>query len=135
MCRTLEVSNTRLFAQILARCELICQCSLLPPYRDHHEESWKNYYEQRAALDEVNTPENAAADSIISEELGQDTWKLLRKASDGVAAVIYGAALEDEGRKVAVARTLRGSLYYCDLWGNDEEGRVLITMLCAPILK
>ena len=124
MCRTLEVSNTRLFAQILARCELICQCSLLPPYRDHHEESWKNYYEQRAALDKVNTPGNDAAESIVSEELGQDTWKLLRKASDNVAAAIYGATLDDEERKLAIARTLRGSLHYLDLFGNDEEGYV-----------
>ena len=59
----------------------------MPPYKDHDEESWKNYYDQRAALDEVNTTGNAAAYSIISEELGQDTWKLLRKASDGVAAM------------------------------------------------
>ncbi|KZV67695.1 hypothetical protein PENSPDRAFT_736398 [Peniophora sp. CONT] len=96
--------------------------SLLPPYKGHSEQSWKNYYEQRAALDEVNTPDNPASKPIVSEELGQDTWQLLRKASNNVACAIYGATLEDEERKLAIARTLRGSLYYCDLWGNDEEG-------------
>ncbi|VDB96538.1 unnamed protein product [Peniophora sp. CBMAI 1063] len=96
--------------------------SLLPPYKGYSEVAWKNYYEQRAALDKVNTPGSDTAESIVSEELGQDTWKLLRKAADNVAAAIYGTTLDDEERKFAIARTLRGSLYYLDLFGNDEEG-------------
>ncbi|KAF9265897.1 hypothetical protein L218DRAFT_986073 [Marasmius fiardii PR-910] len=33
---------------------------------------------------------------------------------------MYGAVLNEDER-VAIARTLRGSLYYTDCWGNDEE--------------
>lgn len=57
----------------------------------------------------------------MSEELGQDTFKILRAASANVAAVIYGSSLAEADR-IRVARTLRGSLYFTSLWGNDEEG-------------
>ncbi|KAI0030138.1 hypothetical protein K488DRAFT_72413 [Vararia minispora EC-137] len=97
--------------------------SLLAPYDTSiTEEYWMKYYNERMALDAVNSPNEAASLPIISEELGQDTFELLRAASRSVADVVYGCALADIERRTAIARTLRGSLYYLDLWGNDEEG-------------
>jgi hypothetical protein len=46
-------------------------------------------------------------------------------AAAKVSNAVYGCALEGEERKMQIARTLRGSLYYTALWGNDEEGCVL----------
>jgi hypothetical protein len=56
----------------------------------------------------------------VSEELCQDTWKVLRKASEDLAAIVLGSKLDDEDRKKQIARTLMGSLYFTELWGNDE---------------
>ncbi|KAF9000387.1 hypothetical protein BDZ89DRAFT_1082289 [Hymenopellis radicata] len=73
---------------------------LLPPYNMAvSEKNWKAYYEERAALDEVNTPNSDASKPIVSEELGQDTFKLLRKASANVAKVICGSVADEEERK------------------------------------
>ncbi|KAG7086409.1 hypothetical protein E1B28_002364 [Marasmius oreades] len=96
--------------------------NLLPPYDTSIDDSrWKVYYEERAALDKVNTRGSNASEPIVSEELGQDTFRLLFNASKSVSQTMYGA-VADEDECVAIARTLRGSLYYTDLWGNDEEG-------------
>ena len=115
---------------------------MLPPYNTGiSEKNWQAYYEERAALDEINTPDSDASKPIVSEELGQDTWNLLRKASMNVAKVIYGSVADEEERK-QIARVIRGSLYYTDLWGNDEEGYVFnvplrnlhLTIFCSPVV-
>ncbi|CAE6468862.1 unnamed protein product [Rhizoctonia solani] len=73
---------------------------LLPPY-DHEitERQWKAYYKERSALDEANT-------------CGYDIIK-------NVAAAIYGSVL-DEQDKTAIARTIRGSLYFLGVEGTDD---------------
>ncbi|KIY53216.1 hypothetical protein FISHEDRAFT_55304 [Fistulina hepatica ATCC 64428] len=95
---------------------------LLPPYDTSiSEELWEKYYQEREALDGVNTPNSDASKPIVSEELGQDTFRILSAASTNVSAAIYGSVLDEDTRR-AIARTIRGSLYFLDLWGNDEEG-------------
>ncbi|KAL0570395.1 hypothetical protein V5O48_011553 [Marasmius crinis-equi] len=95
---------------------------LLAPYDTSIKDAqWKVYYEERSALDDVNTRNSDASKPIVSEELGQNTFVLLIRASNNVSQAICGAVAE-ESQRVAIARTLRGSLYYTDLWGNDEEG-------------
>jgi hypothetical protein len=44
----------------------------------------------------------------------------LQTASQNVSAAIYGSVLEDDA-KIAIARTLRGSLYLLELEGEDDE--------------
>ncbi|KAE9397371.1 hypothetical protein BT96DRAFT_921563 [Gymnopus androsaceus JB14] len=96
---------------------------LLPPYDTRiPEKNWKKYYQERTALDAVNTVDSTASKPIVSEELDQDTFKILRRASANVAKVIYGAVSEEDSESTTIARTIRGSLYYTGLWGNDEEG-------------
>ncbi|KAJ7746995.1 hypothetical protein B0H16DRAFT_1555938 [Mycena metata] len=96
---------------------------LLPPYNTRIPDAqWKEYYLERRALDEINTEHSDKSKKIVSEELGQDTFSILRAASSSIAATIYGAAQLNEADKTRIARTLRGSLYFTELWGNDEEG-------------
>ncbi|CCO36111.1 hypothetical protein BN14_10235 [Rhizoctonia solani AG-1 IB] len=95
--------------------------SLLPPYDiTITEKQWEDYYNERSALDKVNSSGAAESKEIVSEELCQDTWKVLRKASEDLAAIVLGSKLDDEDRKKQIARTLMGSLYFTELWGNDE---------------
>ncbi|KIK59462.1 hypothetical protein GYMLUDRAFT_245148 [Collybiopsis luxurians FD-317 M1] len=96
---------------------------LLPPYdAEFTEKHWKNYYQERSALDAVNTMSSEASKPIVSEELGQDTFAILRRVSANVANILYGAVCDDKDERNAIARTIRGSLYHTNLWGNDEEG-------------
>jgi hypothetical protein len=88
---------------------------------------------ERSALDEINTKHSDASKKIVSEELGQDTFSILRAASSSVAATIYGASQLNEADKTRIARTLRGSLYFTELWGNDEEGLVPGFSLCLRL--
>ncbi|KAG8730063.1 hypothetical protein FRC10_003166 [Ceratobasidium sp. 414] len=74
---------------------------------------------ERSALDKVNTSESEESKPIVSEELGQDTWAILRGMSGDAAAAIFGSTLDDEPKK-RIGRTLLGSLYFTELWGNDE---------------
>lgn len=75
---------------------------------------------ERSALDKVNSSGADESKPIVSEELDQDTWAILRKAAGNVAAAILGSSLDDAERKKKIAYTLMGSLYFTDLWGNDE---------------
>ncbi|KAG8790394.1 hypothetical protein FRC12_011982 [Ceratobasidium sp. 428] len=93
---------------------------LLPPYNTSiTEDQWKTYYLERSALDLVNSSGSTESKPIVSEELGQDTWVLLRRNAEQVAAAIFGSVLDDEHKK-RIGRTMLGSLYFTDLWGNDE---------------
>ncbi|KAG9093048.1 hypothetical protein FRC06_011691 [Ceratobasidium sp. 370] len=93
---------------------------LLPPYDTSISEAqWKTYYLERSALDKINTSGSDESKPIVSEELDQDTWVILRRMSGNVAAAIFGSALDDEHKK-RIGRTLLGSLYFTELWGNDE---------------
>jgi hypothetical protein len=76
-------------------------------------------FSERSALDKVNSKGTDESKPIVSEELGQDTWTILRRASGNVAAAIFGSSLDEEHKK-RIGRTLLGSLYFTDLWGNDE---------------
>ncbi|KAH8824507.1 hypothetical protein DL96DRAFT_1712766 [Flagelloscypha sp. PMI_526] len=106
-----------------AQIELTSSASLLAPYDMRIPESkWKEYFLERSALDEINTKNSSKAEKIISEELGQDTFSILRAASSSVSAAILGAAGLDQQDRVKIAHVLRGSLYFTELWGNDEEG-------------
>ncbi|KAJ7025089.1 hypothetical protein C8F04DRAFT_1129626 [Mycena alexandri] len=114
-------SNDKLETEFAAKC--IERWCLLPPYNTRLPDAqWKEYYLERMALDEINTKHSDKSKKIVSEELGQDTFSILRAASSSVAATIYGAAQLEEADKTRIARTLRGSLYFTELWGNDEEG-------------
>ncbi|CUA68581.1 hypothetical protein RSOLAG22IIIB_07958 [Rhizoctonia solani] len=94
---------------------------LLPPYDTSiSEKTWQDYYNERSALDAVNTPGSKQSEVILIEELDQDAWKILRKAATDLAAIVLGSKLDDEERKKQIARTLMGSLYYTEMWGNDE---------------
>jgi hypothetical protein len=73
-------------------------------------------------LDKVNSKGAEESKEIVSEELEQDTWTILRRASGNVAAAIFGSSLDEEHKK-RIGRTMLGSLYFTELWGNDE-GRV-----------
>ncbi|KAG8791780.1 hypothetical protein FRC12_008123 [Ceratobasidium sp. 428] len=93
---------------------------LLPPYKTSiTEDQWKTYYLERSALDLVNSSGSTESKPIVSEELDKDTWVLLRRNAENIAAVIFGSVLDDEHKK-RIGRTLLGSLYFTDLWGNDE---------------
>ncbi|CAE7150360.1 unnamed protein product [Rhizoctonia solani] len=95
---------------------------LLPPYDTSiSEKEWEDYYNERSALDKNNSSGSTENKPLINEEeLGQDAWKILRKAASDLAAVVLGSKLADEERKKQIARTLMGSLYYAEMWGNDE---------------
>ncbi|KAF8597266.1 hypothetical protein BDV93DRAFT_610504 [Ceratobasidium sp. AG-I] len=94
---------------------------LLPPYDTSiKEKQWETYYNERSALDKVNSSGADESKPIVSEELDQDTWVILRKAAGNVAAAILGSSLDDADHKKQIAYTLMGSLYFTDLWGNDE---------------
>ncbi|KAJ7834323.1 hypothetical protein B0H14DRAFT_3709422 [Mycena olivaceomarginata] len=103
-------SHDKLETEFASKC--IERWCLLPPYN----------ITNAGALDEINTKHSDKSKKIVSEELGQDTFSILRAASSSVAATIYGASQLDEADKTRIARTLRGSLYFTELWGNDEEG-------------
>ncbi|KAJ7254304.1 hypothetical protein C8J57DRAFT_1347674 [Mycena rebaudengoi] len=114
-------SHDKLETEFASKC--IERWCLLPPYNTRIPDTqWKTYYLERSALDEINTKHSDASKKIVSEELGQDTFSILRAASSSVAATIYGASQLNEADKTRIARTLRGSLYFTELWGNDEEG-------------
>ncbi|CUA70513.1 hypothetical protein RSOLAG22IIIB_08928 [Rhizoctonia solani] len=87
---------------------------LLPPY--DHEITERH---ERSALDEANT---CGHDIIKVEELFTSPWWLLDTASQNVAAAIYGSDL-DEDEKTAIARTIRGSLYFLEVEGADNGGK------------
>jgi uncharacterized alpha-E superfamily protein len=76
---------------------------------------------ERSALEKINTVGSDESAAVVSEELCQDTWKILRKAAGNVAASILGSKMDDEERKKRIARTLMGSLYFIGLFGGGEE--------------
>ncbi|KAG8681812.1 hypothetical protein FRC11_000648 [Ceratobasidium sp. 423] len=95
---------------------------LLPPY-DHGitEKQWKAYHDERSALDDDNTCGYEAMPSLKPEDLCVNPWRVLEMASQNIASAIYGSVLEEE-EKIAIARTLRGSLYFIELEGEDDGG-------------
>ncbi|CAE6467813.1 unnamed protein product [Rhizoctonia solani] len=95
---------------------------LLPPY-DHGmtEKQWKAYHDERSALDKVNTCGYSARPTLKPEYLCANPWRVLEIASRNIASAIYGSVLEEE-EKIAIARTLRGSLYLLELEGEDDDG-------------
>ncbi|CCO34710.1 hypothetical protein BN14_08817 [Rhizoctonia solani AG-1 IB] len=112
-------SNEKLTGEWANKC--VERWCLLPPYDiTITEKQWEDYYNERSALDKVNSSGAAESKEIVSEELCQDTWKVLCKASEDLAAIVLGSKLDDEDRKKQIARTLMGSLYFTELWGNDE---------------
>ncbi|KAJ1311866.1 hypothetical protein OPQ81_010326 [Rhizoctonia solani] len=114
-----EYSNEKPTGEWAKKC--VDRWCLLPPYDTSiSEKRWENYYKERAALDKVNSSGAEESKDIISEELDQDTWKILRKAAGDLAAILLGSNLANEERKRQIARTLMGSLYFLEMWGNDE---------------
>ncbi|EUC61997.1 hypothetical protein RSOL_411880 [Rhizoctonia solani AG-3 Rhs1AP] len=114
-----EFSNEKPTGEWASKC--VERWCLLPPYDTSiSEKRWEDYYNERSALDEINSSGSKKSKEIVSEELGQDTWKILRKAASDLAAIVLGSKLADEERKKQIARTLMGSLYFTELWGNDE---------------
>jgi hypothetical protein len=95
--------------------------SLLPPYAPLDEVRWKEYYDERSKLDASHMPDNPkACKDLRPENLMQDSFKALWTARTHVADAIVGAVLDDEERRTEIAETIRGSLYYTEVWGNDE---------------
>ncbi|KAH7345425.1 hypothetical protein B0J17DRAFT_639849 [Rhizoctonia solani] len=94
---------------------------LLPPYnRNITETQWKAYYEERSALDKINTIGSTESEIIEGEYLEENTWKVLRKAAEHVASAILSSALDDAERKKSISRTLLGSLYFMSVDGSAE---------------
>ncbi|KAF8597788.1 hypothetical protein BDV93DRAFT_527186 [Ceratobasidium sp. AG-I] len=87
------------------------------------EKHWQTYHRERSALDKINTLGGGESRSIESEDLGCDTWWVLRHAAEQLAATILGSSLDDEEHKKRIAHTLLGSLYFTGLDGqNDCDG-------------
>ncbi|KAG8708374.1 hypothetical protein FRC11_006530, partial [Ceratobasidium sp. 423] len=85
------------------------------------EEQWKKYYDERSALDQVNTICGGKSGPIEPDDLGQPTWGVLRDSGDTIAAAIMGSAqLQDVNRKKRIAHVLLGSFYYIRVEGVDE---------------
>ncbi|CAE6467820.1 unnamed protein product [Rhizoctonia solani] len=96
-------------------------CLLAPYDSTITEVQWKKYYNERSALDRVNTMRGRKSGHIESEDLGQPTWGALRGSGDAIAAAIMGSAqLQDVNRKKRIAHVLLGSFYYMRLEGVDE---------------
>ncbi|KAJ1311880.1 hypothetical protein OPQ81_010339 [Rhizoctonia solani] len=95
---------------------------LLPPYDSTiTEQQWKKYYDERSALDRVNTMRGGHSGLIEPEDLRQPTWGALRDSGDNIAAAIMGTAqLQDVNRKKRIAHVLLGSFYYIRVDGMDE---------------
>ncbi|KAF8597790.1 hypothetical protein BDV93DRAFT_527188 [Ceratobasidium sp. AG-I] len=94
---------------------------LLPPYDTSiEEEQWRIYYRERSALDKVNSLGAIESEVIECEVLDKDTWRVLRRAAENVAAAIMGSSLDDSERKKRIAYTLMGSLYFTSLEGSSE---------------
>ncbi|CAE6444770.1 unnamed protein product [Rhizoctonia solani] len=95
---------------------------LLPPY-DHEitEKQWKAYHDERSALDKANTCGYDAKPTLKPEDVCANPWRVLEMASQNISSAIYGSVLDEEG-KTAIARTLRGSLYFIELEGEDDGG-------------
>jgi len=70
----------------------------------------------------MNTTGDKKWKKIESEELMQKTDKLLKEAGDRLAAAIMASTGLEEGLKTKIAEGLRRSVYYLDLWGNEEDG-------------
>jgi hypothetical protein len=69
------------------------------------EEQWKAYYEERSALDKLNTVNSKDSGDIQCKELGQDTGVLLEFASDRLARAICNSVLDDT-KKTENARSI-----------------------------
>ncbi|CAE6494932.1 unnamed protein product [Rhizoctonia solani] len=91
---------------------------LLPPY-DHRisEDEWDLYFRERTALDELNTFGSDASASIQPGEL-RPPLRVLEDSAADIAAAMYGSVLVEES-KIAIARTLRGSLYITSATGME----------------
>ncbi|CAE6467803.1 unnamed protein product [Rhizoctonia solani] len=103
---------------------------LLPPY-DHSitEEQWELYYKERLALDEINTCGSEASSPVQSDGL-RPPLRVMEESAADAAAVIYGSVLAEDS-KIAIARTLRGSLYITE--ADGEEGCFTVnTRLYSP---
>ena len=74
-------------------------------------------YRERSALDEVNTCGSDASAPIQPDEL-RPPLRVLGDSAADVAAAIYGSVMPEES-KIAIARTLRGSLYITEADGQE----------------
>ncbi|KEP53029.1 hypothetical protein V565_036840 [Rhizoctonia solani 123E] len=95
-------------------------CLLAPFDHEITEKQWKAYYDERSTLDQDNTCGYDAKPSIKCDDLCTPWW-ILELASQKVASAIYGSVLDEE-RKIDIARTIRGSLYFLEYEGADEGG-------------
>lgn len=91
---------------------------LLSPY-DHSisEDQWELYYKERSALDEVNTFGSDASSPIQPGRL-RSLLRVLEYAATNVAAPVYGSVLAEKS-KIAIGRTLRGSLHITEVDGEE----------------
>ncbi|KAE8454461.1 hypothetical protein EG329_000084 [Mollisiaceae sp. DMI_Dod_QoI] len=96
--------------------------NLLAPYDTRiTEKEWEEYFEERIILEKTNTENTEEYKRVKSEELMQNTTRLLGEAREKLAQVILGSCLETSER-IQIANTFKVSLYYLDLWGNEEDG-------------
>ncbi|EUC61973.1 hypothetical protein RSOL_410140 [Rhizoctonia solani AG-3 Rhs1AP] len=96
-------------------------CLLAPYGHGITEKQWKAYHDERSALDQDNTCGYDARPTLKPEYLCANPWRVLEFASQSIASAIYGSVL-DEDEKTAIARTIRGSLYFIELEGEDDDG-------------
>ncbi|CAE6354710.1 unnamed protein product [Rhizoctonia solani] len=95
--------------------------NLLAPYDTTiTEEQWQAYYEERSALDKINTIDSPESAAIGGECLDENMWRVLRKAAEQVTSAILSSALGDAERKKSISRTLLGSLYFMSVDGSSE---------------
>ncbi|CAE7184485.1 unnamed protein product [Rhizoctonia solani] len=95
-------------------------CLLAPYNMSITEEQWKAYYDERFALDKVNTVDSDESTPTEAKYLDENIWKVLRKAAEHVASAILASTLDNAERKKSISRTLLGSLYFMSVDGSSE---------------
>ncbi|VDB96537.1 unnamed protein product [Peniophora sp. CBMAI 1063] len=89
---------------------------LLPPYDTSIDDSaWKDYYEERLALEELNKIETPEANRLLASQVfDKKSIELLRQARKDIARVLRGAALWD-GAREGYPRSASSGLYFTSL--------------------
>ena len=97
--------------------------SLLPPYNTLID-SWRTYYEERSALEDLNKSERREAHLQIALQVaGENSIELLQQARQCITRVLRAAALWD-GARDAYPRSAGCGLYLTKLSSNSPSSSV-----------
>jgi len=70
----------------------------------------------------MNTCGSEKLKKIESEELMQKTENLLKEAGERLSEAVMASVGVENDVKLSIAEGLRGSVYYLEVWGNEEDG-------------